>query len=149
MNGDRAARIYVTDCPGAFAYAVIWGGDIMKLEDGAFPQCDRDPEHLLAALVKALTDALDMRATRVEVIAPPPLAGLVEWYLGSGRDGRARGGNGPLRSAWENGYRRRVIDLLSRFEGWEFEFGGELDPTYAELGRLCQRAAERGRGVGP
>jgi len=137
MTGGRAFRITVAACRGGAAYAVLSGGDILRLGEVALPECAGDPGIALAALVEALVEAARLRAAHVEVTAPAPIAVLVDRELAGLPPGR-----GPRAEAW-GAYRDNVFAVLERFESWEFGEGSGLDPTYAALEGLCERAAAR------
>jgi hypothetical protein len=137
MTGGRAFHVTVAGCRGGAAYAVISGGDILRLGEVALPECPGDPGVALAALTEALVEAARLRAACVEVTAPAPLAVLVDRELAGLPPGR-----GPHAEAW-GAYRDIVFAVLEKFETWEFREGSDLDPTYAALEVLCNRAVSR------
>jgi hypothetical protein len=137
MTGGRELRITVAGCRGGAAYALLWGGDLVKLGEVVVPACPRDPGVQLAALTMALVDAARLRAPRVEVTMPAALAIAARRSIAGLPPVR-----GPASEAWEV-YRELVLAALERFDSWEIREGGDLDPTYAELERLCERAAAR------
>jgi len=137
MTGGRELRITVAGCRGGAAYAVLWGGDLVRLEEVVVPECPRDPGVQLAALVAALADAARLRAARVEITLPAALAIAARRSIVG-----LPPAPGPAAEAWE-AYRELVLPLLGRFDSWEIREGGDLDPTYAALERLCERAAAR------
>jgi len=135
MSGGRALRITVAGCWGGTAYAIISGGDLLRLKEAVFPECPRDPGIQLAALTLALVDAVKLRAARVEITVPAALAIAAKRSIAGLPPGR-----GPHVEAWEV-YRSVVLALLERFESWEIREGSDRDPTYAALESLCGRAA--------
>jgi hypothetical protein len=137
LSGGRAFRIAVAACRGGAAYAVLSGGDILRLGEVALPECPGDPGVALAALVEALVEAARLRAACVEVTAPASIAVLVDRELAGLPPGR-----GPRAEAW-GAYRDIVFAVLEKFETWEFREGSDLDPTYAALEGLCERAVAR------
>jgi len=137
MTGGRELRITVAGCRGGAAYAVLWGGDLVRLEEVVVPACPRDPGVQLAALTMALVEAARLRAPRVEVTVPAALAIAAKRSIAGLPPAR-----GPAAEAWEV-YRDVVLGVLERFDSWEIREGSDLDPTYATLERLCERAAAR------
>jgi hypothetical protein len=137
MSGGRELRITVAGCPGGAAYALLWGGDLVGLEEVAAPECPRDPGVQLAALTMALVDAARLRAARVEITLSAALAIAARRSIAG-----LPLAPGPAAEAWK-AYRGVVLPLLERFDSWEIREGGDLDPTYAALERLCERAAAR------
>ena len=137
MTGARALHVTVAACRGGAAYAVISGGDILRLGEVVLPECAGDPGIALAALVEALVEAARLRAACVEVTAPAPIAILADRELAGLPPVR-----GPRAEAWA-AYRDTVFAVLERFETWEFREGSDPDPTYAALEGLCERAAAR------
>jgi hypothetical protein len=136
-RGSRALRVTVAACHGGAAYALLWGGDILRLGEVVVQACPRDPGVALAALVEALVEAARLRATALEITAPASIAIAVKRSIAGLRPVR-----GPAAEAWEV-YRDIVLAVLERFESWEFREGSDLDPTYATLEVLCDRAAAR------
>jgi len=137
MSGGRALRITVAGCRGGAAYAVLWGGDLVRLGEVALPECAGDPGVQLAALVMALVDAARLRAPRVEITAPGAVAIAAKRSIAGLPLSR-----GPVAEAW-SAHRDIVLAVLERFESWEIREGDDLDPTYTMLERLCERAAAR------